>query len=184
MSRSSLTLGIFARRQSPLISVSISNLFKIFATSSIVKSTPIRSTNFWCLSLISFSSLEKFPTSLDPSTTSAIPISDASWQTLSTAVLARLGSSPFSNLEEASLLRLSLLEVFLIFSLLKFAPSNKTLTVLSVISESSPPIIPARPMISWPSVIKISSDSNFLVSPSRVTVSSPSFAILTTIFFE
>ena len=68
------------------------------------------------------------------------------------------------------------------FSLLKFAPSKRTFTVFSVISESSPPIIPARPMMSLPSVIKISSLVSFLVSPSRVTVSSPSFAILTTIF--
>ena len=90
-------------------------------------------------------------------------------------------SIPFSNLEDASVLRPNFLDVALIFSLAKLAPSINIEVVVSFISEFSPPIIPAKSkVLSWFPITNIS-DVKVLSTPSNVVNFSPSSAILTVI---
>ena len=120
-------------------------------------------------------------TSTTPPTTSPAPSSSISWHALFIAASAFSGSRPFSNFPEASVLIPSLLVLFLMLVPSNVAASNSIVLTSSVIIEFSPPIIPARPTAFSPSQITRVCESSFLTCPSRVTNSSPSFAVLTTI---
>ena len=130
---------------------------------------------------ICLNSLSGSHTSTIPSTTSPQPSSSISWQALLIASSAFLGSRPFSKIPEASVRSPTLLADFLIFAPLKVAASNNTVATLSVILEFSPPMIPAIPISFSASQIIRTSESSFLICPSRVWNSSPSLARLTTI---
>ena len=104
-----------------------------------------------------------------------------SLQSLSAAASARLGSIPFSNLAEASVLRPSFLEVVLTLLPRKFADSMITVFVSSWISELRPPITPATAMLLSASLIMSMSPSRVLSFSSRVTNFSPGLAFSTMI---
>ena len=101
-------------------------------------------------------------------------------QALSIAIYVLAGSSPFSNLLLASLLKI-LFDVFLTFTESNIADSIITFLVVSSTSVSNPPITPAKPIVFVPSVITISSFDNVLSVLSSVVNFSPFSAILTTI---
>ena len=102
----------------------------------------------------------------------------SSAQLLSIAIYVLLGSSPFSNLLDASLLNI-FLDVFLIFTLSNIADSIIIFLVLSSTSVESPPITPANPTASFSVEITISFSSNCLFIPSNVINSSFLLAFLT-----
>ena len=120
-------------------------------------------------------------TSIAPPTTSPAPSSSTSWQARFSASIALFGSSPFSNLPEASVRSPTRLLDLRIFTPSKQAASKSIVFTLSVIMEFSPPIIPAIPTAFSPSQIIRTSLSIVLSCPSSVTNLSPSCAFLTTI---
>ena len=122
-------------------------------------------------------------TSTAPPITSPAPSSSISWHARSIAAMAFSGSSPFSNLLEASVLSPILLEERRILVPLKQAASNNNVLISSVTMEFSPPMIPASPTSFSPSQIMSTSLSRFLSSPSRVVNLSPSLALRTMISF-
>ncbi len=67
---------------------------------------------------------------------------------------------------------------------MKFADSKTTMVVSSIISEFSPPMIPARPMGLLSSAMTSIPFFRFRTVPSRVVRVSPSSASWTTIFPE
>ena len=83
-------------------------------------------------------------TSIIPSTTSPAPSISTSSHALSTAGIVVSTSSPFSNLDDASVLMPRAREVTRTLAPLKFALSKTTVFVSSVISLFAPPITPAR----------------------------------------
>ena len=89
--------------------------------------------------------------------------------------------TPFSNIEEESECCPKLREVFLTLSRANLAASNKSSLVSSLISLFSPPIMPAKAQGLLPSQITRFSLFNLKLFSSRVTISSPSAARLTTI---
>ena len=98
-------------------------------------------------------------------------------QNLLIAVSIISGSVPLSNRAEASLLNPSLLDVLAIAEGSHHAISSATVDVSSLISVELPPITPAIPIGTFePSATTPSSVVNFLETPSRVTISSPSLA--------
>ena len=122
-------------------------------------------------------------TSTTPPTTSPASSSSISWHALLIASIAFSGSSPFSNLPEASVLKPIFLVVFLMLVPSNVAASKSIVWTSSVIIEFSPPMIPAIPMDFLPSQI-ISTDSSISLScPSRVVNFSPFSAVRTTISF-
>ena len=164
----------------PLIITSNANLLNTSSTSFLLISIPNTSLIF--LKAISISLFDKSDLSnlQTPPTTSPSAYSSNSLQALSIAIYVLFGSKPFSNLELASLLKISL-EVFLIFTPSNIAASIRTFFVLSVISVSYPPITPASPIAFLPSEITMSSSDKVLSFPSSVVSFSPLLAILTSI---
>ncbi|SUQ47886.1 hypothetical protein CNEONATNEC26_01746 [Clostridium neonatale] len=120
-------------------------------------------------------------TSIVPSITSPASNSHTKAHALSIANCARFGSISFSNLDEASVLKFSFLELTLILVPSKFAHSNTTSVVSSLISEFNPPIIPANPIVLLLSFIQRTLLSKVLSTSSRVVNFSPSLALSTTI---
>ena len=98
-------------------------------------------------------SLTSLQISTHPPTTSPAPSSSISWHARSIAAFALFGSSPFSNLPDASVRSPILLEERRMFVPLKHAASKSTVCTLSVIMEFSPPMIPAMPTAFFPSQI-------------------------------
>ena len=97
------------------------------------------------------------------------------------AAFCILGSIPFSNLAEESLLNPWAAEVRRTDVGLKYADSKIIFLVSSLTSVFLPPITPPRAIARVPSVITKSVVCNFLSSPSRVSRTSPSLASRTTI---
>ena len=91
---------------------------------------------------------------------------------------------PFSKRAEDSLRKLNCFAVRRIETGSNKADSSATVVVVSVISESRPPITPANATGSFPFVITRLSDVKLRVSPSNVTIVSASFAWRTTISLE
>ena len=118
-------------------------------------------------------------TSISPLLTLPQPRSSTSSQARSRALKAFSGSSPFSYLEEASVRSPFLMAVFLTLTALKVADSKRMLVVVSRTSEFSPPITPAMAQTFSSSAITSVSLSRICSLPSRVTVFSPSCAVLT-----
>ena len=164
----------------PFIYTSNANLLNTSNTSFLAICIPNTSFIFW--KDISISLFAKFALSYFavPPTTSPAAYSSSNLHALSIAMYVLFGSSPFSNLELASLLNI-FCDVFLIFTPSNIAASIITFFVLSVISVSSPPITPARPIALSPSEITMSSSDKILSFPSNVDKFSCSFAILTSI---
>ena len=96
--------------------------------------------------------------------------------------MAFSGSSPFSNLPDASVLKPNFLVAFLILVPSNVAASKSIVVTSSVIFEFSPPIIPARPMALSASHIISIDESSVLSCSSSVSNFSPSSALLTIIF--
>ena len=120
-------------------------------------------------------------TSIIPFDTLPQPRSSTSSHALSSALKAFSGSSPFSYLEDASVLRPFLIAVLRTLTPLKVADSNRMVFVVSRTSEFSPPITPAMAQTFSSSAITSISPSSMCSFPSRVTVFSPSLAVLTII---
>lgn len=95
--------------------------------------------------------------------------------------ILRKGLIVFSNLSSASVLRPSLVPVFLTCIGSKFAISTRIFLVFSSIQEVSDPIIPARAHIFSSSAITMSSSVSRCSFSNRSTKRSPSFACLTVI---
>ncbi|MPM79105.1 hypothetical protein SDC9_126136 [bioreactor metagenome] len=91
---------------------------------------------------------------------------------------------PFSKRELDSLRKLNLPAVLRIKTGLNNADSNATVTVPSVISESIPPMTPAKAIGAVPFVMTMLSVSNVLSTPSRVVIFSLALARRTMISFE
>ena len=127
-------------------SYSSSSLLKISSMVSASISVPRRSLILVGLNSILLRSLRGAHTSTTPPTTSPQPSSSISAQALLMASMAFLGSTPFSNFPDASVLKPSLLADFLIFAPLKVAASKSMVLTSSVILLFSPPMIPAIPM--------------------------------------
>ena len=120
-------------------------------------------------------------TSTAPPTTSPASSSSISWHALLIASIAFSGSSPFSNLPDASVLKPIFLVVFLMLVPSNVAASKSIVWTSSVIIEFSPPMIPAIATGFSPSQIRSVCASRVLSCPSSVTNFSPSVAVLTTI---
>ena len=121
-------------------------------------------------------------TSTTPPTTSPAPSCSIRSHALFIASSASSGSSPFSNLPAASVLKPIFLDDFLMLVPSNVAASKSIVLTSSVIIEFSPPMIPANPTALSPSHIRSASESRVLSCPSSVTNFSPSAAFLTTIF--
>ena len=90
-------------------------------------------------------------------------------------------SMPFSNLAELSLRSASAREVFLTLSRANFADSNTIVVVSSLTPLFSPPITPATATGRFASAMTSIFSLRTFFLPSRVTISSPFSAFLTTI---
>ena len=88
---------------------------------------------------------------------------------------------PFSKRADDSLRRLKALDALRIAIGSNKAASKATVVVVSIISESLPPITPAKATGSFPLVITICSGVSSRVSSSKVTKVSPALARRTTI---
>ena len=122
-------------------------------------------------------------TSTIPPTTSPAPISSISWQARLIASSALFGSSPFSNLPDASVRSPTFLLDLRMLVPSKHAASNNMVCTLSVIMEFSPPMIPAIPTAFSPSQIIRTESSISLSWPSSVTNFSPFWALRTMIWW-
>ena len=131
-------------------------------------------SNLTLLSTIGFGYISTIPP-----TTSPAPSSSTKAQALFMADKALFGSSPFSNLDDESVLKPNFLAESLILVPSKVALSKIIVLTLSVIFEFSPPIIPAIAKGLLASFIMSILLSNFLSCPSRVSKISPSFALST-----
>ncbi len=116
-----------------------------------------------------------------PPTISPAPNSSIKLHALFIAISTRFGSMSFSNLEDASVLNPSFLEVSLIEVPSKFAHSNIMVFVSFLISEFSPPITPATATGFLSSAITSIDEFKVLSSPSKVLNFSLSSAFLTII---
>jgi len=134
-------------------------------------------TNMLLLLFLSYTSC--FPFTITPPAVKFIR-----YMALSAAKSTLSRSMPFSNLKEASDRIPILLAVCRMDNGLKNALSRAISLVFSVISEFSPPIIPAMATGPDPSHIRISPLRIFLSSPSRVLNTIFSFATLTSIRFS
>ena len=113
---------------------------------------------------------------MTPSTTSPAPSSSTSSQARSTAGRVFMGSSPFSNLADASV-RMPRASAPLRMQVpSKQADSNTTSVVSSTISLFSPPMMPARPTALPSSAITRWLAFRVCSFPSRVVSFSPSSA--------
>jgi len=102
---------------------------------------------------------------------------------LNIAVSARFGSSCFSNLWTASVLRPRAVDVRRTLAPLKFADSMIMSVVSFLIPEPSPPMMPAIAIgVSWSAIMSISS-VNLYVFSSIALIFSPLFAVRTTMPF-
>ena len=119
-----------------------------------------------------------------PSITSPAPNSHTSAQALFKAISAKFGSISFSNLVELSVLIPSFFELTLMLVPSKAAHSNIISVVSFLTSESNPPIIPARAIISLSSFIQSIESSNSLSTSSNVVNLTLPFALSTTILLD
>ena len=94
---------------------------------------------------------------------------------------AKTGVSSFSNLFDASVLKLSRVDVFLTETGSKFADSTIIRFVLNVTSARLPPFVPAIASGPSSSAITRSSDESSIFSPVSKMISSFGFAFLTSI---
>ena len=126
----------------------------------------------------------KLTMSMMPSITSPHSSSSTSSQARWTAGTVIRGSRFFSNLPEDSVRIPKAKAVWRMEVPLKLADSNTTVVVSSIISEFSPPIIPASPMGLASSAITSIPGFRFRTLPSKVVRVSPSVASRTTILPE
>ena len=107
-----------------------------------------------------------------------------SMQARSSASMAVAGQTPFSNRPEASVRMPSLRAVMRLLARSKAAHSNSTLAVSCTISDSSPPMMPARPVAFCLSAITSMLSSSTCCLPSSVVSFSPGLARRTTMVWS
>ena len=163
---------------------SISSLSKYLSISSELTSVPRSLLYLSGSNGSTFSSGFTGNTSTIPPTTSPAPSSSISSHALLIAASALYGSSPFSNLPDASVLRPAFFAEILMLAPSKHAASKSIVLTSSVILEFSPPMIPASPIAFSPSHIISIDESRVLSCPSRVQKTSLSLALLTTILWS
>ena len=108
--------------------------------------------------------------SIIPGTIVALASSITRLITCHRAVSAACMSAPRSKRREASVNKPSFLEPLRMVTGSKYALSTKTVVVFSVTAEFRPPMIPAKAIGFFPSVIKSCCCDNFLFSSSRVVI--------------
>ncbi len=113
-----------------------------------------------------------------PPTISPAPSCSTSSNALCKATKALFLSKPFSNLALASVRIPSFLAVFLMDTGSKYADSNTTVFVSSIIPLYSPPITPATPIGLFASAIISISSESMRSMPSRVVIFSLFIAFL------
>ena len=178
--RSCLNVGIISSLF--FSSYSTSSLVKYSSISLLETSVPRSALYLAGSKAILFLATGAGYTSTTPPTTSPAPSCSIKSHALFMASSASSGSSPFSNLPAASVLKPIFLADFLMLVPSNVAASKSIILTSSVIIEFSPPMIPAKPTALSPSHIRSASESSILSCPSSVTNFSPSSALLTIIF--
>ena len=118
---------------------------------------------------------------MNPSTMSPLPVSAISVNALLMPYSCDAKSMPFSNLAELSERSVNARDVFLTLSRANLADSKMIVFVSSLTPLFSPPITPATATGRSASAITSIFSVSMFFFPSRVTISSPLFAFLTTI---
>ena len=177
---SGLQLGTITSKPPSTVATTQPISFRVFVISSAVYSTPV-SSDAKVEDRKTVAGLAELSTKVPNESALAPASSSRSAIALAAANSATFGSTPLSNLLEASLGSLWRRADRAIETPSKFAASIRTEAVLSLTSVLSPPITPARPIAAELSAITRSSACKVLTWPSSVFRVSPFFALLTVI---